>query len=223
MEKRILIFIFIIVALIAVACNAYAQTVFEKKGNIYFRDATGKETKLTSKGKDYEPKLFLDGKRIIFIREIKPCPGTEDTGWMPSDCTEIWGMNVDGSDERYIIKSNYSKDGQDMNYYLGSFGSLNISPDGKYIYFLAQNCAVDAILYRANFDGSDIKRLSNAHQIDMIGGNIQDEYYGYLVAGVRKLTEDGPIKWSVVLMDINGREIQEIENFDEFWTQHRKM
>ena len=208
---------------ILLAISACAQEVYEKDQNIYFRDVNNKESQLTFKGKDYGAKLSPDREKIIFVREIKPCPGTSDAGWMPSDCEEIWAVNVDGSNEHRIIKSNYAEN-PDMSYYLGSFDSLNFSPDGNYIFFLSQHCAVDAILYRANFDGSNIKRLSNAHQLDVVGGYPKDEYYGHPVVGIRKLPKGASvIKWSVVLMAPDGHEIKEIDNLDLFWKTHKKL
>ena len=171
---------------------------------------------------DHGHKLSPDGSQIIFIRDIKPCPITPNTGWVPGDYDEIWSMRADGSDQRCIIKNNCSSN-QDMSHFLGSFDSLHFSPDGKRIYFLSQNCATDAILYRANSDGSNIKRISNAHQLDVIGGNPKDEYYGHLVAGVRKSQGAEPIRWTVVLLNAEGIEIMEIEDVEAFWKEHKKL
>ena len=37
---------------------------------------------------DHGHKLSPDGNQIIFIRDIKPCPITPDTGWVPGDYDE---------------------------------------------------------------------------------------------------------------------------------------
>lgn len=171
---------------------------------------------------DHGHKLSLNGDQIIFIRDVKPCPITSDTGWVPADYDEIWSMRADGSDQRCIVKNNYSLN-QDMSLYLGSFDSLHFSPDGKKIYFLCQNCTTDAILYRANSNGSNIKRISNAHQLDIVGGNPKDEHYGHLVAGIRKSQGAEPIRWTVVLLDAEGNEITEIEDVEAFWKEHKKL
>ncbi|MBU0743990.1 MAG: hypothetical protein KKE11_01270 [Gammaproteobacteria bacterium] len=196
--------------------------MYEKEGNIFIKLADGKERQLTYEDCNYQPQISPDAKQIMYIKHTKECPFTENDPWFPADFDEIWSMNIDGSGNKCIIKNNYVL-GQDMQYYLGSFGSLTFSPDGKYIYFLCQNCAVDAILYRANSDGSDIDRLTNAHQLDVIGGHPEDEYYGYLVAGMRKSSGAEPIKWTTVLMDSDGKEIKEINDLDKFWTQHKKI
>lgn len=171
---------------------------------------------------DFGHKLSPDGTQSIFIRYIKTCPITPDTGWVPGNYDEIWAMRADGTDQRRLVKNNYSLN-QDMTHYLGSFDSLPFSPDGNKIYFLCQNCTTDAILYSANADGSNIKRISNAHQIDVIGGNAGDEYYGYLVAGIRKSQGAEPIRWTVVLLDAGGNEIMEIEDVEAFWKEHKKL
>ncbi len=165
--------------------------------------------------------LSSDGQTIIFIREIKPCPITPNTGWVPGDYDEIWSMNIDGSDQRRIIKNNYSEDVDMMNY-LGIFDSLHISADGGKIYFLCQNCTTDAILYTADIDGSNIRRVCNAHQLDLVGGNPDHKYYGYLVIGQRQSSKD-KIKWASVLLDTNGNVVKEIDDIDRFWQEHEKL
>jgi Tol biopolymer transport system component len=202
--------------------HAQAQVVYEKEGNIYIKDKTGKNKQLTNKNKDYESKLSPNRKQVIFIRAVNPCPFTEETGWLFSDFDEIWSMDIDGNNQHRIVENNYSE-GMDMGNYIGSFGSLNFSPDGKYIYFLCQNCATDAILYKADADGSNIRKLSNAHQLDVIGGNPKDKYYGHLVAGKRKSSKGEAIKWTVVLLDSDGKEVEEIEDLEKFWLQCKKM
>jgi hypothetical protein len=80
---------------------------------------------------------------------------------------------------------------------------------------IAYNCA--------NSDGSNIKRISNAHQLDVVGGNPKDEYYGYLVAGIRKSQGVKPIRWTVALLDDEGNEVTEIEDIEAFWKEHKKL
>ncbi|MFH1152116.1 MAG: lysozyme inhibitor LprI family protein, partial [Nanoarchaeota archaeon] len=168
-------------------------------------------------------KVSPDNKKVIFVKHIKKDPSTSETGWMPSDFDEVWAMDIDGSNKRCIIKNNYKSvsknDGWDN--YLGSFGSLQFSPDAKKIYFLCQNCVTTAILYSADVNGKGIKKLRYAHGIDgLVGGNSNAEYYGYLVVHVRKFPEDShTTKWTTVLIDPEGNEIKEIEDQDSFWKE----
>jgi Tol biopolymer transport system component len=168
-------------------------------------------------------KISPDGLQVIFVRYQKlHSYGDNDPSLFLDPFSELWSVNADGSNERCIIKNNYSPS-VDIGSYLGNFDSLHFSPDGKRIYFLSQNCATDAILYSANADGSNIKRISNAHQLDVIGGNPESKYYGYLVAGIRKSQGVKPIKWTVVLLDAEGKEITEIEDVEAFWKEHKKL
>lgn len=109
-----------------------------------------------------------------------------------------------------------------MKNYLGSFDSLHISTDGKKIYFLCQNCATDAILYIADINGNNIRRVCNAHQLDIVGGNPDHEHYGHLVIGQRQSSQDR-IKWASVLLDPNGDVVKEIESIEQFWQEHQKL
>ncbi len=221
MSKKQLVVVLMILILPAFALQVYAKPMYENGEFIYIIDIKGKKLQITFKGRDYEPKLSPDGKRIIFIRAVKDCPFTEDLGWFPLDFDEVWSVNIDGSNERCIIKNNYSEK-PDMNNYLGCFDDLNFSPDGKYIYFLCQNCASNAVLYRANSDGTNIKRLCSAYEVDVIGGNPEDEYYGYIVAGVKKNQEDtGVYKWTSVILDSDGNEVREIDDLDGFWKHYK--
>jgi len=221
MNKRQSIIVFAIIASIACVLCAYAQSVYEKDGNLYIKGISGKETRLTSQGKDYEPKLSPDGKQIVFVRLMKDCPYTSDTGWFPSDYDAIWSMDAEGNNQRCIVKNNYSEK-QDMDYYLGDFNSMCFSSDGKFIYYLCQNSASNAILYKAKSDGTNIKRLSHAHGIGgVVGGSPEDEYYGYIMVHMKKYSENQPNRWVTVLMDSEGREIKEIDDIDRFWSEHR--
>ena len=165
-----------------------------------------------------------DGKQSVFIKEVKECPYTPDTGWFPSDYDEIWAMNADGTEKRCIISNNYAV-GQDMQNYLGSFDSLCFSPDSKHIYFLCQNSATNALLYRANADGTNIKQLGSAHDISgVVGGDPEDTYYGCVVVHSKKVVEgQDSYSWVTLLLSADGMEIKEIDNIDEFWSQHSKV
>lgn len=159
--------------------------------------------------------LSPDGQSVLFVNYKHGCPWTEDMDWFPIDSDDLWLMNADGSKKRCIVKNNYSKDA-DMNNYLGSFEDLHWSPDGKYIYFLCQNCASNAILYRANADGANIKKLSHAHGIGgVVGGNPKDEYYGYILVHMKKYLQDQPNRWVTVLMTPDGKEVKEINSPDD--------
>lgn len=172
---------------------------------------------------DYEQNLSPDGKQVIFVRAIKTCPYTPETGWAPADFDEIWSVDINGANQRCLIKNNYSEQ-QDMEYYLGSFNSLTWSADSKYIYFLCQNCPTNAILYKVDRDGSNIKKLCYAHGISgVIGGNMMDEFYGYLVLHVKKYNGDDPTRWVTILMNPEGKEVKEIENLNDFWAKHKRL
>jgi len=168
----------------------------------------------------------LDGRWVVFVKYIKPYLWTSETGWFPSNCDEIWLRDSSNGRERCIIKNNYDQVSQnnDWDNYLGSFDSLYFSPDGKKIYFLCQNSTANALLYMANRDGGNIKRIGYAHQLDMISGGPDDKYYGFLVVGERRQPEGvTPIDWVMVLRDPEGNEVKEIEDIERFWEAHQRF
>jgi hypothetical protein len=177
------------------------------------------------------PVVSPDKTQIVFIREVKECPYTSDTGWFVFDYDEIWAMDANGLNQRRLIVNNYldmlDDDGKlvlsRMNDFLGSFGPVYFSPDSKHIYFLCQNSASNAILYTANVDGSSIKKLGYAHGLaGIIGGSPQSQHYGCIVAYMKKSVEGQPYKWVTVLLSPDGKEIKEIspEGVEKFEFVH---
>ena len=133
-----------------------------------------------------------------------------------SDFDEIWSVEPDGKNLRRIVTNNYSP-GMDMGDYRGSFDSLHFSPDSKQIYFLCQNSASNAILYRAARDGSSLKKLAIVHELyGAIGGDPRDRYYGNLAV----LVQEGDHRWKTIVMDPDGREVAEIDDPEAFWKDH---
>jgi dipeptidyl aminopeptidase/acylaminoacyl peptidase len=198
----------------------------KEDNNIYLRDDKDNETQLTFKGKDYEPKLSPNGQQIIFVRHIKECPFTPNYPWVPTDFDEIWSKDLRDGKERSIVKNNYDyvSKNDDWGNYLGVFHQLHFSPDGKRIYFLCANCPTNSLLYTTDADGSNIKMICYAYQLDVVGDSPIDEYFGCLVAGVKKYPEGTyTTKWTVVLMDPDGNEIKEIDDLEEFWKHHEKV
>ena len=215
--------LYLLAAFFFLAPNIFAQSVYIENNNIYFMSTSGEETQLTANGMDQEAALSANGDKVIFIRHQQPQSYRDnDPGLFLNRFDELWSMNVDGSNKRRIINNNYTSS-LDMGEYIGNFGSPHFSPDGKKIYFLSQNCLSDAILYMADADGNNVRRISNAHQLDMVGGDSGDEYYGHLVASIRKSSEIEPIEWMTVILDPDGNETDVIYDLDKFWKQHEKM
>lgn len=163
-----------------------------------------------------------DGRYEIYVKKLYEPDWLKYHGtWQPGDYDEIWIKDLEMGEERLLITNNFDEMGTlaDYTQYLGSFGSLHISPDGKKLYFLCQNCTVDAVLYVANIDGMNVRRIHNAHQLDLVGGEQDDEYFGYLVVGHRESIPE-KILWQVLLLDPDGNKVLEIDDVDEFWTKH---
>ena len=169
--------------------------------------------------------LTTDMKTVVYVKHVKEKPWNQDTGWMPSDFDEIWIRDIETGKERQLIGNNFNevKENKDWDNYLGSFDSIYISPDGQKVYFLCQNSTSNAVLFMSDINGENIKRIRGAHQLNMVGGSDEDEYYGFLVAGVKALEpSDKPNECTSVLFDPNGNMVKEIEDIDSFWNKHVK-
>ena len=203
------------------ACASEGLTV--QQGNIFFR-----ANQLTTLGKDVNPALSPDGQTIIFVREIKKIDyGDNDPGFIlfsqNQGATEIWLMNADGSGQRSIIKGNQSLS-VDSDNFLGWFDSLCFSKDGKKIYFLSQNSLSSANLWMADSDGRNVRKIMAAHQLDVVGGDLKDEYFGDLVVSSQVSKDAKPLEWKSFLMDSNNGEIIEaVADLESFWKKHKKV
>ncbi len=75
-----------------------AQSVSVEKGNIVFRDGSGRSVQLTSSGRDSEPNLSWDATLAVFLREI---PGTEDVDGDRK--SEIWIADLQNGALRAVV------------------------------------------------------------------------------------------------------------------------
>lgn len=170
--------------------------------------------------------LTPDMKKVIYVKHVKEKPWDKDTGWMPSDFDEIWTRDIATGEERQLIANNFNevKKNKDWKNHLGSFDSIHISPDGQMMYFLCQNSTSNAVFFMADINGKNIKRIRDAHQLDMVAGSKEDGYYGFLVAGVKAIEPtDKPNEWASILFDPEGNMVKEIKDIDSFWEKHVKQ
>lgn len=98
-------------------------------------DGTGQKQITSSEGADFSPKVSADGRFIYFLSNR-------------SGLSSVWRVNSDGTNPQKLT------DASDVF-------SVNLSPDGKWIYYTARADSVfTQTLWRVSVDGQDAKQLT---------------------------------------------------------------
>src|ERR1700733_11666034 len=71
-----------------------AQSVASVRGNVVYHPRDGVERQLTSSGKDYDPSLSIDGRHVVFAREVRGRPDVSGTGRF-IDESHLYVVDVD--------------------------------------------------------------------------------------------------------------------------------
>ena len=173
--------------------TAYAASVYEKEGNIFYAD-NGKAAQLTSLGRDGGPVLHPGDEWVYFVRNTPgkwkeekyyPAKGEVVKNGVLKD--ELWRINTDGSQARLLFRNEISSvDGPDPNYTIAAVGNIQFSPDGKKVYFETSRWVTSAALYVMNEDGSGVTMLGDGNGTKIIlSANTfegrEKSYRGYIV------------------------------------------
>jgi hypothetical protein len=130
------------VALLATAVQA--ATVKAEHGVIVLN---GKA--LTSGGRDSDPVLSPDHKRIVFVRGIGDKPVSDcSAGPTETPNAELWTVNADGSGARKLLST---KPDGDMKKTMCDFQGLQFSSSGQLLYFETPAWATSGALHVYDF------------------------------------------------------------------------
>ena len=128
-------------------------TAFEHRDNIFIKDQASKVTQLTSSGKNREPLISPDGKKLVFIRKSNrkadlPIGGEEN---YPGDkilADQIWIVDLKTGKEKCLVSDEDKRPHEEGIKPYGAFMSyLCFSTDGSKLYFLASAAPVTSHLY----------------------------------------------------------------------------
>jgi hypothetical protein len=128
------------------------QYVYEREGNLFFQKNETQAVQLTNSGRDRDPILSKDGQKIVFYR------GEANDN--------VYSINIDGSNEQLIIKSNelpIPEPGEvkalifiaDSHLLLFNIYLCNPRPLGPH--YNAPDCTVG--LYEVNTDSGETREL----------------------------------------------------------------
>jgi hypothetical protein len=109
---------------LAMPPKVFAQDVFERAGNIYFRDSDETQKSLTSSGDDSSPSLSPDSSEVVFRRELKP-PTPDCDG-----VYELWLVQIATREEELLLRPLQVK--RELTPFgTANFGTPQFSTDGK--------------------------------------------------------------------------------------------
>ncbi len=147
----------------------HAVDVFTKNRDIFVRTKDGRTIQITHKKMDADPILSPNRKLIAFIRETEQkYPSTfeahDNLGTefeQESNLSQIWLYDIEKQTEKLLVDY---KIGEKLKpeEQLVEFDELQISSDGKYLYFLTEAWAISNALHRYRFDTNTVEYFTDA-------------------------------------------------------------
>jgi dipeptidyl aminopeptidase/acylaminoacyl peptidase len=178
MHKRSLLLFFAIFALSLSSSPSQAQSVFVKDGNVFLKNRSGQTKQLTTSGRDYQPSLSPDRRRIAFVRRT---PGkTVPASLGDTEATELWLVDCDGEHLELLVSG---REGDDPKTTLADFSSPQFSPDGRRIYFLSAGWVTSGAVHLVYIQSRRESFVSPANTLDVIQ---KGKYRGYLIVQEHK-------------------------------------
>lgn len=185
----------------------------DKKGNVWYTDAAGKRTRLTTDGKNSDPVLSPDKRRIAYVHEAAGKDISAGAG--DAAPTDLCIMDIDGKNQETLVHSAESKEPEDI---LAGFSSPTFSPDGRTVYFCSAAWATSGSIHAYDFDRKAQRYVmpGNGPQVVPAG-----EYKGHLlVEQHRYFLGGGSFDW-YWLFTPEGKEVGPVgettENFREMY------
>ena len=102
----------------------------DKQGNVWFADAAGRRTRLTTGGMNSDPALSPDKRRVAYVHKVAGKPIF--TGAGDATPTELRVVDTDGKNLETLVRPAEAEKVEDI---LADFSSPSWSPDGRTIYF----------------------------------------------------------------------------------------
>lgn len=178
MRKWSLLLICAILALSLSSSTSKAQSVFAKDGNVFLKNRSGQTKQLTTLGRDYQPSLSPDRKRIAFIRRT---PGkTVQTPLGETEATELWLADSEGEHHELLVSG---KEGDNPKTVMADFSSPQFSPDGRKIYFMSAGWVTSGAVHVVEIQSKRESFVSPGNTLEVIQ---KGKYRGYLIVQQHK-------------------------------------
>ena len=193
--------------------TAESKKVFVENRCIFCSLDGKNKIQLTKSGKDRNPILSPDGKKIVFIRKsskaaYNPIDGADKPGDPLAD--QLWIIDIDGKDEKMLVQDNnpdnkgYDKwKGEDVIGFIED-ENLQFSPNGKTIYYLTLAWVTSSALHSVNIDGTNERFIAGANYLKVID---KGQYKGDLIISQhRYFLAGGSYDWYYVFTP-DGKEV----------------
>jgi len=178
MLKWSLLLIFSILALEFSSAPSKAQSVFAKDGNVFIKSRSSQTKQLTILGRDSQPSLSPDRRRIAFVRST---PGrTIQTSLGDTEATELWLVDSDGKHPDLLVSGKADADPKKS---LADFSSPQFSPDGRKMYFMSVAWVTSGAVHVVDIQSKRESFISPANTLEVIQ---KGKYRGYLIVQEHK-------------------------------------
>jgi dipeptidyl aminopeptidase/acylaminoacyl peptidase len=204
MRKWSLPLICAISALFLSSSPSKAQSVFAKDGNVFLKSRSGQTKQLTTSGRDYQPCLSPDRRRILFVRHT---PGkTVPTPLGDAEATELWLVDSDGKAPELVVTG---REDEDPKKSLADFSSSQFSPDGRRIFFMSVGWVTSGAVHVVDIQTKRESFVSPGNTLEIIQ---KGRYRGYLIVQEHKYFFGSKVGsydhyW---LLTADGREVRDI-------------
>lgn len=191
-----------------------AQGVSAENGGIVYR-ASGASAprRLTSSGRDSQPRLSPDGRMVAFVRATPD--DRVQTAAGEAEATELWIVGADGSGARMLVRGRASADPRQA---LAAFGEPQFSPDGRQVWFLSAAWATSGAVHAIDVATGRERFVVAGNSLEVVprgeyAGHLMVEQHRYFLAG-------GSYDW-VWLFTPDGREVGPVGATDEALAEFR--
>jgi len=167
------------VTLLLVSAIVSGQSVSVQNGNIFITERGVTSRAITDSGKDSEPSLSVDGKRVVFLRAIEEAEGV---GVPRVVVNELWTATEMESPKRVYSGLIVLPDGTKSK----GFSHPRFSPDNQRIYFLVDYSATYPALCKLDIGSAQAQFLSPAVDFAVLQAG---SHKGFIVAAIRSLSE----------------------------------